>query len=186
MVQFTPQQQIYLSSILGYMQQAPLAVREPGWEEQGYWGRPICLCRPFRALNLPTWQTILRVNCPPEYNTALREYIAAPILVPALATLRFRLRVDEAVLTDMDFTPGVNRHHAPTFPLVRQPANIVTTNGESIFLECLNQTGATALVAGGLFGWHYFDPDDEIASPQEGSVDVATLSEIKGMELFDG
>jgi hypothetical protein len=186
MVQFTPQQRVYLASILGYMQQSPLAVREPGWEEQGYWGKPFSLANPFQALPIPTWQTVTRTAFVPRYTTRLQEYIAAPVNAPALANVNFRLRVNERVLTDMSFTPGLNRHHAPTFPLVRQSADVVTNIGEIIFLECLNLTGATVLVAGGLFGWYYYNPDDEVASPDDPGVDVTAMSQIKSMELFDG
>lgn len=185
-MQLTGRQRIYIASLLGYVQQAPLSVREPGWEEQGYWGKPVAQATVQPVPSSPTWQILQQVRSPIEYNTVIREFVATPLRLPYPDNLEFRLRVNEGLISDMDFTPGIDRSHAATFPLVRQKTNIVTTLRELIVLECRNTTGAAVQVASGLWGWHYYDPFGEIAGAGEGSMDAATLAEIKALELFDG
>lgn len=172
--------QTQLATILAYLQQAPTPVRAPGWEDQGYWGRPVVTSH---INNIPSgldWQILETVTTPEEYNTVLRHYIAAPLYLPYPAGLRFRLRLDDEVL-GMNLAPGINRHHADginQFQLVPQKLQVVMTDKDNFFIEVLNSSGQDQTVVSAVYGWHYYDPDGEIAASGESRVDAGTFREV--------
>jgi len=182
-----PEQQLDLATILGYLKEAPTPVRAPGWEDQGYWGRPVAQSHIRSIPSSPLWQSIEEVRPPTEYNTVLRHYVATPLYLPYPAGLSFRLRVDQGIL-DMNLLPGVDRAHAGginQFQLVKQKLQVVITDADVFVMEVLNTSGVEQVVASAVYGWHYYDPDGELSGAGESRVDAGSLVEDLALRHFD-
>jgi hypothetical protein len=175
----------YLASSLAFLQQAALPVREPGWEDQGYWGRPITQSQVRPLAVDPAWQELQIVRSLPDYNTVIREFIATTLTLADLAGVEFRIRTDQTVLTDIQFPVGANRNHGLTFPLTRQKVFIIASEGQRIVLEGRNLTPGVIQVASGMWGWYYYDPDGTIVGDDQTQVDVAAPGDVRSLELFD-
>lgn len=181
-------QQLDLATILAYLKQAPTPVRAPGWESEGYWGRPICQSHIRSIPDSPLWQVLEEVRSPAEYDTVLRQYVATPLYLPYPANLAFRLRVDQGIL-DMNLPPGVDRAHAGgvnQFQLVRQKLQVVMTDTDVFYIEVLNTSGQAQVIASAVYGWHYYDPDGEISGTGESRVDAGDLAADLALRHFHG
>lgn len=181
-------QQLVAATILGYMQDAPLPVRAPGNEQQGFRGRPIAKSSVQEVADSPAWQTLLTVPSIPQHNAVIREYIASPLYVNNSPLLQFRLRLNSGIL-DMNLAPGVDRNHrggVNAFPLVRQKVNSIFSTQSLFAIDVLNQTGGAVVVASAIYGWYYYDTNTELSGAGEAHVDASSPAETGALELFDG
>src|SRR6056297_940861 len=180
-----------LATFMAYAKDAAMPMRRPGWEQQGYWGRPVVQSKVRPVADSATWQTIEEVRTPDEYATHIQEFIATPLNLPYPAGLSFRVRCDGRVFSGIQLAAGVDRNHLDTFPLARQHCSVVFISDEVFALDVLNQTGGSVDVASGVYGWHYYSPSGERAAPQESQVDVPGLADLgltmheRSLDLFD-
>lgn len=171
-------QRIQAAGILSYLQGGAIPVRPPGWEEAGYWGKPITQSNVRPIPDGPDWVILQRVTTPDEYITFIQEIIASPMLQVYPAGLEFRVRQDGAIPSEVQANPGINRHYDDVLPLVRQPLPYVLDEEDLFFIEVRNQTGGLVWIASAVYGWHYYAPGQEISSRRQGHIDVVRANGI--------
>lgn len=171
-------QRVKIAGILSYLQGGAVPVRPPGWEEAGYWGKPIVQSNVRPIPPGPDWVILQQVSIPAEYITFIREIIASPMLQAYPAGLEFRVRRDGAIPSEVQSNPGINRHYDEVLPLVRQDLPYVMDEDDHFFIECRNQGADLVWVASAVYGWHYYAPGQQISSRKQGHIDVVRVNGI--------